>query len=322
MSGDSPITCAEAQPAISLFVYGELPDRECHALELHLTACAQCRRELESAQALLSAMSILPVEEPSPNLLAQTRLRLEEALDAMPPAGWLDRLRRSLLTEVRLLRSAPLAAAAMLLAGVSVGSVAHFQRTHPEPLATAGLPANGAPVRIVGVSSVAQEPESGMVKVEYSRAVPEMAVGLPSDPAIRQLLVVGAGNRSDPAVQGRAIALLSNACNDGSECSSDDAIRNAFMVALRYDASPEVRRKALLGLKPFVGEDTHVRDVVLESVLDDTDPAVRSQAISMLQPVEADSSVRQVLHTVAAQDGNPHLRTVSREVLDQLPQIQ
>jgi len=49
---------------------------------------------------------------------------------------------------------------------------------------------------------------------------------------------------------------------------------------------------------------------------------VRSRAIELLQPVEADSSVREVLHTVAAEDDNPHIRTVSREVLNQLPQIQ
>ena len=46
------------------------------------------------------------------------------------------------------------------------------------------------------------------------------------------------------------------------------------------------------------------------------------QAIDLLQPVEADSSVRQVLHTVASEDDNPHIRTVSQKVLDQPLQIQ
>jgi hypothetical protein len=42
----------------------------------------------------------------------------------------------------------------------------------------------------------------------------------------------------------------------------------------------------------------------------------------MLAPVSADSSVQQVLQTVAAHDGNPLLRTVSRTMLDQMPQVQ
>jgi hypothetical protein len=95
-----------------------------------------------------------------------------------------------------------------------------------------------------------------------------------------------------------------------------------LLVALRYDKSAEVRLEALNGLKPYVAEDMRVRDGVLEALMNDADATVRSRAIELLQPVEADSSVREVLHTVASEDDNPHIRTVSREVLDQLPQIQ
>jgi hypothetical protein len=56
--------------------------------------------------------------------------------------------------------------------------------------------------------------------------------------------------------------------------------------------------------------------------MDDPDATVRSRAIQLLQPVEGDSSVQKVLHTVASEDDNPHVRTVSQEVLDQYPQIQ
>jgi uncharacterized protein (DUF2336 family) len=78
----------------------------------------------------------------------------------------------------------------------------------------------------------------------------------------------------------------------------------------------------LNGLKPYVAEDMRVRDGLLEALLDDPDPNVRSRAIELLQPVQADSSVREVLHTVASEDDNPHIRTVSQEVLDRYPQIQ
>jgi hypothetical protein len=71
-----------------------------------------------------------------------------------------------------------------------------------------------------------------------------------------------------------------------------------------------------------VAEDMRVRDGVLEALMNDPDATVRSRAIELLQPVEADSSVREVLHTVASEDDNPHIRTVSREVLEESPQIQ
>jgi len=94
------------------------------------------------------------------------------------------------------------------------------------------------------------------------------------------------------------------------------------MVALRYDKNAGVRLKALDGLQPYVAEDTRVRDAVLEALLNDTDPRIRTEAVNILEPVEADTSVRQVLHTVAHSDNNPHIRTVSREVLRRVPEIQ
>jgi HEAT repeats len=94
------------------------------------------------------------------------------------------------------------------------------------------------------------------------------------------------------------------------------------MVSLRYDKSVSVRLKALEGLQPYVADDMRVRDAVLEALMKDPDPKVRTQAIALLEPVEADSSVREVLHTVAAQDDSPAIRDASRQVLDQSPQIQ
>ena len=77
--------CDLAQQHIIHYVYGELGDEACHELELHVISCESCRNELQVYQALRHAMSLAPVEEPSANLLAQSRIRLEDALDQLPP---------------------------------------------------------------------------------------------------------------------------------------------------------------------------------------------------------------------------------------------
>jgi hypothetical protein len=94
------------------------------------------------------------------------------------------------------------------------------------------------------------------------------------------------------------------------------------MVALRYDRSPKVRQKALEGLEPYVADDMRVRDAVLEAVLNDNDPAIRTAAIGLLQPDDADTSVRQVLYSVSNSDDNAQIRNVSRQVLSRVPEIQ
>src|ERR1700755_195199 len=86
---DSNLSCDAAHEQITLLLYGELSDEACHRLEQHRAGCADCRDELEVPRALSSAMAILPVREPSPNLIAQTRLKIDEALEQAPRDSWL-----------------------------------------------------------------------------------------------------------------------------------------------------------------------------------------------------------------------------------------
>ena len=83
-----------------------------------------------------------------------------------------------------------------------------------------------------------------------------------------------------------------------------------------------VRLKALEGLSRYVDKDQRVRDAVLESLMHDKNSGVRKQAIAMLEPVQTDSSVRQVLRTVSTQDENPYIRTASYQALQGAADIQ
>ena len=65
-----------------------------------------------------------------------------------------------------------------------------------------------------------------------------------------------------------------------------------------------------------------MRDAVLEAVMHDPDAEVRKTAIGLLEPVQSDSSVRQVLRTVATQDANPYIRTASFNALQGANDIQ
>jgi hypothetical protein len=122
-----------------------------------------------------------------------------------------------------------------------------------------------------------------------------------------------------------SVSLLTNECKAGHACqpSADgDGIRHALMVSLRYDEDAGVRLKALEGLERYIGQDQHVRDAVLEAVAHDRDAEVRRTAIGLLEPVQSDSSVRQVLRTVATQDANPYIRTASYNALQNAADIQ
>src|ERR1017187_2801351 len=139
---------------------------------------------------------------------------------------------------------------------------------------------------------------SHIVEVRYNQLVPQRLEGSLDDPAIRQLLMLASQNSASTGVRDDSVGLMAAECKAGHSCKAA-GIRDALMVALRYDKNAGVRGKALQGLEPYVAEDMRVRDAVLEALMNDSDPRIRTAAINTLEPVEGDTSVRQVLHSGA-----------------------
>lgn len=81
-------------------------------LERHLTACAQCRGELEEARAVFAALDQTPAVEPSPGFDRALYARLD-AIDGASRAGVLSVL-RTFFTPPRLALGAALAAGLVL----------------------------------------------------------------------------------------------------------------------------------------------------------------------------------------------------------------
>ncbi len=322
------MNCEMAQECIVLAAYGELPDDQAHQLDQHLAGCERCRQEMEAVAGLQKAMSVLPVTDPSPSLLARTRLRLDEALDEMPQGGFFLRRWQSFRRGAGRLASAPVMASAVLLAGAAGGGWGGYRLGRkaeaPQPSTleakstAAAVPvlAQLDPTQIARVSSVTQEQGTQELEVRFDRVVPETVFGTVDDPEIRRLLVAATRDQADPRAHENSVNVLAQECRSGRVCTNGP-VRNALMVALRYDHSAAVRQKALEGLQPYISEDTRVRDAVLEALLNDPDPEIRTEAIGLLAPVEADSSVREVLQTVSNEDDNPYIRTVSRQFLEQ-----
>jgi len=79
--------------------------------------------------------------------------------------------------------------------------------------------------------------------------------------------------------------------------------------------------KSLEGLKGYVRDDVHVRDAVVEALLHDNNAGVRQEAIELLDPVKADTSVRSALTVLAERDPNKFIREESRRYLASTPHL-
>jgi hypothetical protein len=316
--------CEKAQQQIVLVTYGELPDEQLVSLEEHLAECEPCNRELKALLAMHEALAYTPVTEPSPNLVAQSRMRLDEELDTIPPHGWVTRLRTNLFGWLGHLQSAPALMTLLVGLGFLGGNfVNRYQVARQPKLPSTVVLSNSTNGAIADISGIVQTPNSEIVQVTYNRVVPEIVQGSLDDPQIRQLLMIGTKAFANNGVRTDSVALLANECRAGHQCvGGDGSIRNALMVSLRYDKNPNVRLKALEGLQPYVSEDRRVRDAVLEALMHDANAGVRTQAVSVLEPVQSDSSVRRVMRTVSTTDENPYIRTVSTHLLEGTADIQ
>lgn len=319
------MTCEDARESIILAAYGELLDENAMGLEHHLAGCEECSGELNALREMNAAMAQHGMAELDANLLAQSRMRLDEALDALPRGGFLMRLRANATAWMGHLQGAPALATLLLGVGFLGGNFTYrYQVAHAPKVQPAVILSNATGGGIANISGIAQLP-GDMVQVSYNRVVPEMAQGSLDDPQIRQLLMVGMKAAATNGVRVDSVGLLADECRMGHECKREangTGIRAALLISLRTDRSPGVRLKALEGLQPYVSQDERVRDAVAQALLTDASATVRTKAISILEPVQSDSSVRQVLRTVSTMDENPYIRTVSTQALQGSSSIQ
>ncbi len=296
------------------------------ALDEHLRNCRACQAEMTATSAFFRALASETGPEPSATLLARARQRLDATLDDCAHEGLWTRLTQRLAFTAGRMRAAPVLCSGLLFAGLLAGGYAGYHaglaaHNADQSALLLAPPAPDTPSVVVDVNSIAQDPQTGMVEVRYDRLVPDMLTAPLNDPSVRELLMAGAQTGVSPMVRNASLSLLSTDCGAGSPCAQA-SVRSALLNALETDRTPEVRREALVELQPYIADDMQVRDAVLTALMRDPSAAVRIEAVRLLQPVDVDSSVRQVLHTVAASDGDPSIRSASRAALKTLPHLQ
>ena len=311
------MNCNWVKANLTLHVYDELADDVRYELEQHVSRCGDCAGELRSLREFRDAMSAAPQLEPTPNLLAASRMRLQEALEnAEQHRGW------RLLDPVSWLRQmkfSPALAAVLLIVGFAGGAGTVWRiAANGTPVISDKSNTGGGPgpqeASIAGIRSISQQPGTNNVEITYDTVIPQKVEGSLNDQRIQQLLLFAARNNGNSGLRMDSMDLL-------SQNPDNRRIREALKAALLYDTNPGVRLKALEALGPYVKEDISVRNAVLQSLENDSNPGVRAEAIHLLQPVRVDGSVRQVLQRLSQQDQSDYIRKQSRRMLATLPEI-
>ena len=314
--------CEWVRENIVLQVYGELADDARHELEQHVSRCADCAAELKAEQefhALLDQdrAAHLLRNEPSPNLLASSRMQLQEALETAKQGSMWSRMAFDPAIWLRQVRFSPALASAILILGFAGGVTATYKLYGTRPTTTTALPNTPAvptEASITGISSIVQQPGTNQISIKYNTIATQEAQGSLNDDKIQQLLLYAARNNYNTGVRVDSVDLL-------AQKSGDMQIREALIYALQNDSNPGVRLKSLDALGNYVKNDTNVRDAVLRALVNDNNSGVRIEALRLIEPVKADGSVRGVLMALAAKDQSTYIKSQARTMLAQLPEI-
>ena len=258
-------------------------------------------------------------EDPSPNLLASSRMRLQEGLETAEQGKWWSRLAFDPQNWLRQVRFSPALASAILILGFAGGVGTTYRIYGSRPSQTPGVVAtnNGAPsteASIAGIDSITPVPGTNEVSIKYNTLATQEAHGSLNDQQIQQLLLYAARNNYNSGVRVDSVDLL-------AQRSSDMQVREALIYALQNDTNPGVRLKSLDALGNYVKTDTNVRDAVLRALVNDSNTGVRIEALKLIEPVKADGSVRGVLMALAAKDQTTYIKSQARTMLAQLPEI-
>ena len=312
--------CEWVQENIVLQVYGELADDARHELEQHVARCADCAAELKAEQEFHALLAQDRAADPTPNLVAASRMRLQEALETAKQGSVWSRLAFDPSIWLRQMRFSPALASAILILGFAGGVTATYKLYGSRPTGAAAVqnPANPPAVptesSITGISSIVQQPGTNQISIKYNTVATQEAQGSLNDDKIQQLLLYAARNNYNTGVRVDSVDLL-------AQKSGDMQVREALMYALQNDTNPGVRLKSLDALGNYVKNDTNVRDAVLRALVNDGNSGVRIEALRLIEPVKADGSVRGVLMALAAKDTSQYIKSQARTMLAQLPEI-
>jgi hypothetical protein len=263
--------CDWVRQNILFYVYNELEDDARYEVEQHLARCPECATELKATRKFHATLSET-VEEPTPNLLAASRMRLQEALETTRQGGFWQRII------------------------VELGSGG----------ATANEPTESS--AIAGIRSVTQEPGSNKVSIKYDTLSTQEAQGSLNDQRIQQLLLFAARSNYNSGVRLDSVDVLTQSSNDthvraalmyvlqndsnpgvrlkaldglSGFVKQDPQVRDEVLRALISDDNPGVRLQALRLVEPMKS-DSNVRAVLAKLAQTDQNVSIRTQARAML----------------------------------------
>ncbi len=301
------MNCKQFEESLSLYFYDELGAEQRAACDAHLASCAGCRAAMEETRRLHLVLSQRAASEPSPQLLAECRQALSEALDREPEAaGWRGLLQGWLLALNPSPAFRAAGALAFLVFGFSLGWTLR-PRTAPNQPSSRGIASASLAgvdlenMRINGISRVAPDPQTGEVRITLDAERRVTLEGSLDDPHIQQVLVYAVKSYNNPGIRRDTLDALRGGGHNPN-------VRQALLYSMGHDSNLGVRLAALDVVRGL-DWDSDARRAYLDVLERDQNPGLRVAAVDALaNHANEDEQVLSMFKRLAATDSNRCVR--------------
>ncbi len=303
------MTCHDVQLQLSLYLYGELDFASEEALENHLSGCAFCQQSLVREKTWHTAATSEYLDVPL-DLLSGCRqdLRNRIASETTPVAkrswSWPAALRISPTPW-----SYRLAVASFLVFLGFAGArfLDHYHLPGSIDQNRAGL-INP----LTRITDIHRDGE-GRVRIVLDQINQREVVGNPQDQDVKQWLLVATQDTADPGIRVDSVEVL------GQQGGAD--VRDALLDRIQRDPNAAVRLKALESVRRFA-DDPATRNVLRSALEHDVDPAVRSEAIDILAPInerpQLSPELAATLQNLARSESDDYVRERCLQLLHEI----
>ena len=331
--------CPNYEPLIAEALFGELSPEEQRRLDRHVATCDACAEELRSMQATLQLTAERERLEPPSSFWLGYWPRLVRRMEreAAAPVSLADRLAawwRGVTTMPPATRWAlqGAVAVALVLGGfwlgrqpATPGASGDTLIDTEEPASTLAdlMPASAstrteqaAAPTLTGIEDITYDMRDGTVEIRYNAVSDIVVRGTADDPAIQTLLQTAMLNEQDPAARLNALQAV-----EETRPSANNDLVQALTYLAQTEQDPGMRLRAVRALRALQQETGSVlradtRDVLINILLNDSDSALRIEALQALMDSAPAATYPAPDYLYAAQnDSNSYVRYQAQQAL-------
>ncbi|MBN1561348.1 HEAT repeat domain-containing protein [candidate division KSB1 bacterium] len=297
-------TCSRHEKNIILLVYDELTEVDRSELEAHLAVCPACRQQLAILQTWRSAASRFSISD---DILLPTRrallYKLRSETAPKRSASWWSITRPVLQAGLAIL---------LIFFGFKLGQLRPTVAIDDLLTATRAIALDDGTISpyLIGIDKITIRPGEGSVQISYNTMNDVRIEGGSDDPAVKQLLTYALSD-DDISLRLRAVKALEQLTSFSRPL--DESYMNALGQILAEEENVGIKLSVIKILATT--STAHSQDLLVRSMLQDEDEAVRIQAFKSLVHSRRELSVLDEVLLTAQTDSNAYIRTKSLQLL-------